>query len=243
MELLDNVEMHKFINLALQWRPLVEELGLAKLENCERFVKLVKDQDQRISKNDPAHRWEHLTDVLKNASRCHAWEQEQGGVAGRAAEYFMATLYHDTFAGVDREHHHLLGEQFYEETIHSTLPKEWQYLIDGLVVGKMIKWHRSSVLSPDGMSRWVYLFAVADKGPMKFRKVIDRSVAYQKYHFPECDAVSLAFEHCREKFGRKGYAFKNMRTEYMEVFGEELEDFWRRLEDPRAEDRYRSAFG
>ena len=56
MELLDNVEMHKFINLALQWRPLVEELGLAKLENCERFVKLVKDQDQRISKNDPAHR-------------------------------------------------------------------------------------------------------------------------------------------------------------------------------------------
>jgi hypothetical protein len=29
-------------------------------------------------------------------------------------------------------------------------------LIDGLVVGKMIKWHRSSVLSPDGMSRWVY---------------------------------------------------------------------------------------
>ena len=243
MELLDNVEMHKFINLALQWRPLVKELGLAKLENCERFVKLVKDQDQRISKNDPAHRWEHLTDVLKNASRCHAWEQEQGGVAGRAAEYFMATLYHDTFAGVDREHHHLLGEQFYEETIHSTLPKEWQYLIDGLVVGKMIKWHRSSVLSPDGMSRWVYLFAVADKGPMKFRKVIDRSVAYQKYHFPECDAVSLAFEHCREKFGRKGYAFKNMRTEYMEVFGEELEDFWRRLEDPRAEDRYRSAFG
>jgi hypothetical protein len=29
----------------------------------------------------------------------------------------------------------------------------------------------------------------------------------------------------------------------MEVFGEELEEFWRRLEDPRAEDRYRSTFG
>ena len=69
MELLDNVEMHKFINLALQWRPLVEELGLAKLENCERFVNLVKDQDQRISKNDPAHRWGHLTDVLCNTLR------------------------------------------------------------------------------------------------------------------------------------------------------------------------------
>ena len=243
MELLDNVAMDKFIRTATRWAPLSEELGLTNFKNYEKLVKLVEDQDQRISKNDPAHRWEHLTDVLCNTSRCYAWEQEQGGVAGRAAEYFMATLYHDTFAGVDREHHHLLGEQFYEETIHSTLPKEWQYLIDGLVVGKMIKWHRSSVLSPDGMSRWVYLFAVADKGPMKFRKVIDRSVAYQKYHFPECDAVSLAFEHCREKFGRKGYAFKNMRTEYMEVFGEELEGFWRRLEDPRAEDRYRSTFG
>ena len=243
MELLDNVAMDKFIRTATRWAPLSEELGLTNFKNYEKLVKLVEDQDQRISKNDPAHRWGHLTDVLCNTSRCYAWEQEQGGVAGRAAEYFMATLYHDTFAGVDREHHHLLGEQFYEETIHSTLPKEWQYLIDGLVVGKMIKWHRSSVPSPDGMSRWVYLFAVADKGPMKFRKVIDRSVAYQKYHFPESDAISLAFSHCREKFGRRGYAFKEMRPEYLAVFGEELEEFWRRLEDPRAEDRYRSTFG
>lgn len=232
--------MGKFINLVLQWEPLVEELGLAKLENCERFVKLIKDQDQHISKNDPAHRWKHLTDVLCNTARCYAWEQGQGGVAGRAAEYFMATLYHDTFAGVDREHHHLLGEQFYEESIHSTLPKEWQYSIDGLVVGKMIKWHRSSVLSPEGMSRWTYLFAAADKGPMKFKQVIDRSVAYQKYHFPESDAVSMAFAHCREKFGRRGYAFREMRPEYLAVFGEELKKFWRKLEDPLAEDKYRA---
>jgi hypothetical protein len=69
MEQVGNVEMRKFINLALQWGPLVEELGLAKLENRERFVKLIKDQDQRISKNDPAHRWGHLTDVLCNTLR------------------------------------------------------------------------------------------------------------------------------------------------------------------------------
>ena len=243
MELLDNVEMHKFINLALQWRPLVEELGLAKLENCERFVKLVKDQDQHISKNDPAHRWGHLTDVLRNTSRCYAWEQEQGGVAGRAAEYFMATLFLDTFASAERERHHILGAEYYEETIHPSLPREWKYMIDDRRVVQMCRWHRSSVPAPKEKATFVHLFAAADKGPMKFQKVIDRSVKYQKHHFPECDAVSLAFEHCREKFGRKGYAFKEMRPEYLAVFGEELEEFWRRLEDPRAEDRYRSAFG
>lgn len=240
MELLDNVEMHKFINLALQWRPLVEELGLAKLENCERFVKLVKDQDQRISKNDPAHRWGHLTDVLCNTSRCYAWEQEQGGVTAKAAEYFMAVLYHDSFAGVNRGMHHVLGASHFKNAVHPHMPKEWQHLIDAPVVFNMIKWHRSSVPAPEEKATFVHLFAAADKGPMKFQKVIDRSVEYQKHHFPECDAVSLAFEHCREKFGRKGYAFKNTRTEYMEVFGEELEDFWRQLEDTEVEKRYRS---
>ncbi len=231
-------DKEQFIMTAEGWTQLYQELRLDVKEHRVFMRNLIDHQHVYIMLNDPAHQWSHLVNVLNSSHKCYTYHHEVGGAVASASEYFMAALFHDTFAGTRRENHHFDGAEFVG-WIYQFLPSCWKKEINITTVYNMCRWHRSSVPAPKEMPLAVHLFAVADKGPMVFKDVIERSIAYQQHHRPNDDAVYLAFTHVKKKFGRDGYAFKDIHPAYLDIFGNDLEVFWLLLEDPTAEEQFR----
>ena len=222
--------MMDFYNLAISWKH--SKTFLSTKEDEQYFLKLCKEVDPYITSNDPAHRWEHLIDLMNNTIDIfNRFEVPPLQLGAEPFTFVLAILYHDIYTGRDRKNHHELAAR-HVRLVHTRFPSKWYTEICADELSSMVLYHRASTVVPEYEYASAHWFSAIDRGPMDFKNVVMRSVKYQQHHHPDGDHIALAIKHITEKFDREGYAIKNMSPYWKKAYGDTLIKLWEELESP-----------
>ena len=141
---------------------------------------------EHIAKNDAGHSYEHVFDVVQEASR----------LSGGDRNAILAAFMHDIACGINRDQHHQIGAQLAEGLLEM-----YDIECDLDIVVKAVLEHRASWKGgySSKVSEWV---SAADRGVPNADKHLKRSYLYAKSKLGKSHEQSVlhAFEHIREKF-------------------------------------------
>lgn len=134
----------------------------------------------------------------------------------------FAAYIHDMYSDAEnRKIHHILAHTYVLNRVDDLLKELSEddlYLIANAVLE-----HRASYKG-EFSSNLSTLISAADRGVPDYDSHYNRSLVYNDGDHKE------VIEHLVDKFGRDGYATKKYPKFYSDMFKEELEEFWNRLD-------------
>ena len=193
-----------------------------KAKTYRKFVYDVEKKAQAISPeeieamarphypDEGSHGWNHIEDVLASARRMRRKELLKKELA--------ALMYHDSsLLTGPRETHAEDSAEIARKELAGRFSK--RQLAD---IANAIAHHRASY-EGRRKSRLEDLVAAADRNIPDVDKSILRSYRYGLEHgMTEEEAVSNTLQHMPDKYGTKGYAYRNIPKIYLETYGDEL---------------------
>lgn len=188
--------------------------------DIEKLEKFFVDQRYYTEENN-SHGINHVKYVYALASKII----EKLNLNVGQDELLIACYCHDMYSKMDREHHHLLAEDF----IWDNRGELW-FLKDLdtdiiIRIARAVSEHRASYVG-DYYSVLSEVLSAADRGVLSTHDTIRRSFSYTMENNPEIkvqEALLNVWRHMKDKFGSKGYArYNNVFKNYF--FGE-LEQF------------------
>jgi len=188
--------------------------------------------------NDKAHDWKHVMGVVEHADKIISTFEEELGSYRKLI--IAGAFMHDAQCHVDRKLHHELGAKWVLNEVFPywdcdlTDPAQW-------IVAQSILEHRASYegkrINP--VSEAV---AAADRGPVNFRNYLKRAIQYRTTNgiSPNNEGmrvmvISDAFGHIQDKYGARGYAFKNLPYFTSKLYEKEIAEMHSMLDTAKAE--------
>ncbi len=194
---------------------LPEECTLNKKPNYYGMADILANEFQVMlhpyySKNDKAHQWDHVIQVLESVAYIYSnldkvpklakWASELGeDIVVSFTKTALAALYHDMFSTENRkEHHQLVKEYIIKGDTHlialDRAPREH--------IGQIASEHRAS-FKGEYSSIECEIMAAADRGAPDVDAYVMRSILYAhtKRKYSKLDSLVHGLIHIGQKFG------------------------------------------
>lgn len=166
-----------------------------------------------------SHSWQHINDVLDRASAIK-------GDKLNDCEY-AAVLFHDcSLMRGNRETHAVDSANIAKKILRWFFSSGEVELITGA-----IRCHRASY---NGVrTSWLGdLLSSADRSLPCVETIVKRSYQFALEHGAVGDfAIQHVVDHVKEKYGRQGYAFRNVPAPYVLFYGDRLKRMWSDIDD------------
>lgn len=174
---------------------------------------------ENICKNDVAHYFDHVSDVICNAHRIASTQScFVEGIDDKerykiVRQSLLAALLHDTACWKDRGTHHSIAAEWIFGLIedHDALEHYGLSMDDAIEVTVAIREHRASWEGE--RKRLVSLIvAAADRGSFEITECLRRSYLFGRFNknLNKAEATHHAAMHIGEKYGAKGYVYANL---------------------------------
>lgn len=174
---------------------------------------------ENIRKNDVAHYFDHVSDVICNAHRIASTQTCFVDVATDEERYkivrqsLLGALLHDTACWRDRATHHWIAAEWVYGLIEDRAALEHYGLSveDVIEVTIAIREHRASW---EGERKHLVseIVAAADRGSFEITECLRRSYLFGRFNknLNKAEATHHAAMHIGEKYGAKGYVYDNL---------------------------------
>lgn len=167
------------------------------------------------AKNDAGHSVEHIDYVMKRSLRfAEQFENIDINIV------YTVAAFHDIGHHIDKKNHEKLSaEIFYlDDEMKKFFSEE-----ERIIIREAIEDHRASSEN-NPRSDYGKIISSADRST-DADEFLRRTHAYTLRYFPDCseaEAVSRAYEHTAQKYGKTGYAKHYVKDEEYEMFREHI---------------------
>lgn len=182
----------------------------------ENIIEMAREN---IRKNDVAHYFDHVSDVICNAHRIastHSFDLEAILDEDRykiVRQSLIAALLHDTACHHDRGTHHLIAAEWIYGLLEdrNAMAHYGVTVEDVIEVTVAIREHRASW---EGERTRVVsqIVAAADRGSFDITECLRRSYLFGRFNknLNKAEATHHAAAHIGEKYGARGYVYDNL---------------------------------
>ena len=174
-------------------------------------------------RNDGAHKMDHMYDTYTTMGALN--KEMNLNLADKLL--FAAAYLHDAFVGVDRKNHEKLAADYVKNAGDIYLAKLTKS--DREIVSQAIYDHRASFTGLLDNAPLTKILRIADKGEPDLDAIVSRSIAYTIGKNGTHDMNKIyadVMSHVRDKFGKNGYAWKNIGDGYLHYYAKKMESLW-----------------